>query len=166
MKRILAILALALALVSCKPIQEQINIHDWSLASLDGVSLAQKQLKLGTSLTLDADNASCQDISITKLYAEIFNKNGKRVATVELGGEKGDPNPTLHRRTSEKVTVPLLVGFDNPLSAITLAAMSMEEYAEKGYTVTYDCTLKAGLFAKRFRDENVPAATLVKMFER
>lgn len=153
-------------MVSCKPIQEQINIHDWSLESLDGVSLAQKQLKLGTSLTLDADNASCQDISISKLFAEIFNKNGKRVATIELAGEKGSSNPTLHRRTSEKVNVPLLVGFDNPLSAITLASMSVEEYAEKGYTVTYDCTLKAGIFSKRFRDEKVPVATLVKMFER
>lgn len=153
-------------MVSCKPIQEQINIHDWSLESLDGVSLAQKQLKLGTSLTLDADNASCQDISISKLFAEIFNKNGKRVATIELAGEKDSSNPTLHRRTSEKVNVPLLVGFDNPLSAITLASMSVEEYAEKGYTVTYDCTLKAGIFSKRFRDEKVPVATLVKMFER
>lgn len=166
MKRFLAIILVALALASCKPIQEQINVNDWSIESLDGLSLAQKQLKLGTSLTLDADNASCQDISISKLFAEVFNKNGKRVATIELGGEKGDPNPTLHRRTSEKVTVPLLVGFDNPLSAITLASMSIEEYAEKGYTVTYDCTLKAGIFCKRFRDANVPVATLVKMFEK
>ena len=88
------------------------------------------------------------------------------MATIELGCEKGDPKPTLHRRSSEVVSVPLLVGFDSPLSIITLSTMSLDDFAEKGYTVTYDATLKAGLMSKRFRDEKVPVEQLVKMFER
>ena len=166
MKRFFAIILVAAALVSCKPLQEQITVNDCNLESLDNVSLGNNQLKLGTSLTIDANNESCRNISVTKLYAELFNKNGKRVATIELACAKGDPKPTLHRRSSEVVSVPLLVGFDNPLSAITLAAMSPEDFAEKGYKVTYDATLKAGLMSKRFRDEKVPVEQLVKMFER
>ena len=166
MKRFFAIILVAAALVSCKPLQEQITVNDCNLEGLDNVSLASKQLKLGTSLTIDAENESCQNISVTKLYAELFNKNDKRVATIELGCEKGNPKPTLHRRSSEKVSVPLLVGFDSPLSVITLGTMSLDDFAEKGYTVTYDATLKAGLVSKRFRDTKVPVAHLVKMLER
>ena len=166
MKRFFAIILVVAALVSCKPLEEQITVNDCNLESLDNVSIAQSQLKLGTSLTIDAENESCQNISVTKLYAELFNKNEKRVATIELAGEKGDPKPTLHSRSSEKVSVPLLIGFDSPLSVITLSTMSLDDYAEKGYTVTYDCTLTAGIVSKRFRDEKVPVARLVKMLER
>lgn len=166
MKRVFAIIVLAFAFVACTPIQEQITVNDYSLESLENVFLAQKQLQMGTSLMVDADNASCLNITLAELNAELFNRSGKRVATVTLDTRKGEKKPTLHRKSSEQVTIPLLVGLDNPLSAITLASMSPDDFAEKGYTLDYDCTFRAGLFSKRMHDTKVPVDQLVKMLQR
>ena len=65
-----------------------------------------------------------------------------------------------------KETRRLKMNFENPLSILTLAAMSIDDYSDKGYSVTYDCTLKAGCFSKRLQDTKVPIATLKKMFEK
>ncbi len=166
MKKILVIAALVLSLVACKPISEQININDWSLESADNLSLGLTQLGFDTNLVLEADNNSSMDIRLTKLYAELYNKSDKLVATVELAREKGETLPVLHRRSSETVAIPLRMNFENPLSILTLAAMSLDDYSEKGYSVTYDCTLKAGCFGKRLQETKVPLATLKKMFEK
>ena len=166
MKKFLAIAALVLSLVACKPISEQININDWSLESADNLSLGLTQLGFDTNLVLEADNNSSMDIRLTKLYAELYNKSDKLVATVELAKAKGETLPVLHRRSSETVAIPLRMNFENPLSILTLAAMSLDDYSEKGYSVTYDCTLKAGCFGKRLQETKVPLATLKKMFEK
>ncbi len=166
MKKILVIAALVLSLVACKPISEQININDWSLESADNLSLGLTQLGFDTNLVLEADNNSSMDIRLTKLYAELYNRSDKLVATVELATAKGETLPVLHRRSSETVAIPLRMNFENPLSILTLAAMSLDDYSEKGYSVTYDCTLKAGCFGKRLQETKVPLATLKKMFEK
>ena len=166
MKKILVIAALVLSLVGCKPISEQININDWSLESADNLSLGLTQLGFDTNLVLEADNNSSMDIRLTKLYAELYNKSDKLVATVELAKAKGETLPVLHRRSSETVAIPLRMNFENPLSILTLAAMSLDDYSEKGYSVTYDCTLRAGCFGKRLQETKVPLATLKKMFEK
>ena len=166
MRKFLAIALVVISLAACKPISEQINIHDYSIEKLDNVSLGLSQLSLDTNLMLEADNNSAYDLSLTKLFAELYNKSDKKVATVTLATKKGEAKPTLHRRTSEEVAVPLKVDFANPLSAITLVAMSLEEYGERGYTVDYDLTLKAGCFKKRFQGHDVPVKELVKMLQK
>lgn len=166
MKKILAIAALMLSLVACKPISEQININDWSLDSADNLSLGLTQLGFDTNLVLEADNNSAMDIRLTKLYAELYNKSDKLVATIELDKTRGETLPVLHRHSSETVAIPLSINFENPLSILTMAAMSLDDYSEKGYSVTYDCTLKAGCFSKRLQEVKVPLATLKKMFEK
>lgn len=164
MKKFFAIVALALAFASCTPIQEQITVNDFSLESLENVFLAQKQLQMGTCLLVDATNESCWDITLAALNADLFSRNGKRVGTLTLDTRKGEKKPCLHHKTNEQVVIPLLVGLDNPLSAITLAAMSLDDFAEKGYTVDYDCTFRAGIFSKRMHAEKVPVDQLTKMF--
>lgn len=160
------VFAIALVLASCKPVREQVEIKGCELESLEGVSLGLGQVSFNTLLKLDASNASGRDISLARLYATIFTKSGKEVATVTYSGQKGDPLPTLSRRSEQAVDIPLEVVFDNPLSAITLAAMSLDDYAAKGYTVSYDCTLKSGCIKKRFKGEKVPVETIVKMLDK
>ena len=166
MKRIFAILLVAAAFAACTPIQEQVRVNDCTLANLDNLSLAQKQIQVGGSLLIDAENDSGSDITLTALKAELYNRSGKRVATLALATPKGEKKPVLKRKSAAQVTVPLLVGFDNPLSAIALAAMDLGDYAEKGYTVDYDCTLRAGCLKKRFRDTKVPVEQLIMMFDK
>ena len=162
----LLVFAIVLVLASCKPIQEQIEIKGCELESLESVNLGLGQVTFDTVLKLDAENTSCRDISLARLYARIFTKSGKEVATVTYSGKKGEPKPTLHRRSEESVSIPLELVFDNPLSAISLAAMSLEDYGTKGYTVSYDCTVASGLFRKRFTADKQPIENLVKMFDR
>ena len=160
------VFTIALLTASCKPLEEQIAINGCELESLESVSLEAGLMTFGTVLTLDAANTSCSDISLKKLNATILSKSGKEVATVTFSGKKGEKNPTLHHRSSEAVAVPLTVSFDNPLSALSLASMALEDYGKKGYTVNYDCTLRAGCLAKRFVGNNVPIEEIVKMFDK
>lgn len=166
MKKILVIAALVLSLVACKPLSEQVVINDWSLDNPDNLSLGLTQLGFDTDLVIEADNNSSMDIRLAKLYAELYNKSDKLVATIELAREKGETLPVLHRRSSEAVAIPLRMNFENPLSILTLAAMSIDDYSEKGYSVSYDCTLKAGCLKKRLQDEKVPVAKLKKMLDK
>lgn len=166
MKRFLAIALIVFSFVACKPIDEQINIHDYTLENPNNVALGLSQLSLDTKLLLDADNNSGLNIVLTDLSASLFNKNGKKVADIALGTKKGEKKPTLHRKTSEQVEIPLKVDFDNPLSALTLLAMSVDDFGEKGYTVDYDLTLKAGCLKKRFSENEVPVKELVKKLQQ
>ena len=170
MKRFFKISAIgfliAFATMSCTPLSEQIEINRCELASLDNVSLGSGQLSLGTNLKLEADNSSCRDITLQKLSARIYSKGGKEVAQVVFNAEKGEPKPTLHRRSSEEVLIPVEITFDNPLSALSLAAMTLADYGEKGYTVSYDCTIGTGLFGKKFSGTKVPIEDFVKMLEK
>ena len=160
------VLLIAFATVACKPLSEQIEINKCELASLDNVHLGAGQLSLGTNLKLEADNSSCRDITLQKLSARIYSKGGKEVAQVIFDGKKGEDKPTLHRRSSEEVEIPLEITFDNPLSALSLAAMTLVDYGEKGYTVSYDCTIGAGCFRKKFSGTKVPIEDFVKMLEK
>ena len=160
------VFAIVLATVACKPIEEQVEIYGCEMESLESVNLGAGRLTFGTILTLDAKNASCSDITLSKLDAKVYTRSGKNVATLQYKHRKGAVRPTLHHRSEESVNVPLSVSFDNPLSALTLAAMTLDDYASKGYTVSYDCTLRAGLMAKRFRETNVPIDNLVKMLDK
>lgn len=160
------VFAIVLGLASCTPIQEQIEIKGCELTSLESVSLGLGQVSFGTVLLVDASNASSRDISVARLYAQIYSRSGKEVATVTYSSQKGEALPTLHRRSEESVEIPLEVIFDNPLSALSLAAMSIEDYGSKGYTVSYDCTLKSGCIRKRFKEEKVPIENLVKMLDK
>ena len=166
MKRFFVILLLVAAFAACTPIQEQIKVNDCTLAGLDNLSLEQKQIQVSGSLMLDAENASCSDITLKAFGAELFNRSGKRVATLVLDTHKGEKKPVLHHKSGEQIIIPLKVGFDNPLSAIALAAMGLEDYATKGYTVDYDCTVCAGCFPKRLKGSKVPVEELLKMLER
>ena len=160
------VFTIVLVMASCTPLSEQIEIDGCEMASLESVNLGGGRMTFGTILTLSASNASGQDISLAKLDAEVFSKSGKSVATVTFGGKKGEARPTLHRRSAEDVQIPLDITFDNPLSALSLAAMTLEDYGTKGYTVSYDCTLKAGCLSKRFKESNVPIENLVKMLDK
>ena len=161
----LFVFAIALA-VACKPLSEQIEINGCELESFDGLSLGAGQLNLGTTLQVDGSNSSCRDISLSKFSAEIFSKSGKRVATVTYPKKKGEKLPTLHRRSTESVSIPLQVSFDNPLSALSLASMTLDDYSEKGYTVSYDCTFRSGCLQKRFTADKVPMAELSSVFDK
>ena len=158
--------AIALLAAACTPLSEQVEVTGCDIESLESVSLASGQISLGTTLSLDGRNDSCRDLSLVKLYAEVFSRSGKRVAIVSFEAEKGEKRPTLHRHSTETVEIPLLVSFDNPLSALSFAAMTIEEYGEKGYTLSYDCTLKAGCLKKRFTEDKVPVEYLAKQFDR
>lgn len=166
MRKFLAIALVLFSLVACKPINEQINVHDYSFEGLDNIAGGLTQFSMDTNLLLEADNNSGMDIVLTKFEAEVYNKNDKKVATLDLATKKGETKPTLHRKTSEKVAVPLTVDFDSPLSALTLLAMSLDDFSNKGYTVDYDLTLKAGCFKRRFQGHAVPVESLVKMLQK
>ena len=132
MKKILVIAAFMLSLVACKPISEQININDWSLDNPDNLSVGLTQLGFDTNLLLEADNNSAMDIRLTKLYAELYNRSDKLVATVELAKAKGETLPVLHKRSSETVAVPLKMNFENPLSILTLAGKNIFQVLGSG----------------------------------
>ena len=166
MKRFFAIALLVLSLSACKPISEQIVVRDYSLDKPGNVALGLSQLSLESALLLEADNFSGMNVTLKAFEAELYNKSDKKVADISLATKRGESKPVLHRKSSETVSVPLRVDFDNPLSAITLVAMSLEDFGEKGYTVDYDCTLKAGCLKKRFQGHKVPVETLIKMLER
>ncbi len=166
MRNFLAIVLVLFSLSACKPLSEQINVNDYSLENVGNVALGLSQLSADANLLIDADNASGMDITLSDLTAELYTKSGKKVATVGLATGIGRDKPILHRRTSEQVKVPLKIDFDSPLSAITLLAMSMKDYGEKGYTVDYDLTLKAGIFKKRFRQDSIPVKDLVKTLQQ
>ncbi|MBO4557232.1 MAG: hypothetical protein J5693_01325 [Bacteroidales bacterium] len=163
-KIIAFVFAIALSLASCKPLHEQISINDYSLDNLGSISVGLTQLSVGADLNVDADNASCYDIVLKKLYAQIYSKNGKLFATVTLDAKKDIGKPTLKRRSSQLVDIPLQIEFESPLSALALA--DLDAFVKRGYTVNYDCTLKAGIFQKRFKEEDVPLEQLVKMLEK
>ncbi len=160
------IFAFALTTVACKPLSEQIEINRCELASLDNVHLGSGQLSLGTNLKVEADNSSSRDITLQKLSARIYSKGDQEVAQVIFDGKKGEVKPTLHRHSSEEVSIPLEITFDNPLSALSLAAMTLVDYGEKGYTVSYDCTIGAGCLRKKFSGTKVPIENFVKMLEK
>ena len=166
MRKFLAILLVAFSLAACKPLNEQINVHDYSLEKVDNVALGLSQLSADANLLIEVDNNSGLDITLSDLAAEVYTRSGKKVATVGLATRIGKARPVIHRKTSEEVEVPLKIDFDSPLSAITLLAMSMQEYGEKGYTVDYDLTLKAGCIKKRFREDNVPVKELLNRLQR
>lgn len=160
------VIVIAIAAVACKPVSEQIEVTGCEMESLESVRLGAGQLIFGTVLTLDASNASAMDITLKKLNAHVYSKSGKSVAAVKFDGKKNKIKPVLHRHSEEQVQIPLEVSFDNPLSALSLASMALEDYGSKGYTVSYDCTLKAGCFSKRFHEGNVPVEKLVKMIDK
>lgn len=160
------VFTIALMGVSCTPISEKIAINGCDIEGLESVSLGAGQLNLGTELIVDASNSSALDVSLADFGAEIFSRSGKRVGTVTYVPEKGQKNPTLPRRSEALVHIPLKVSFDNPLSALSLASMTFGDYGDKGYTVSYNCKLKAGLVSKRFKADKVPIADLAKAFDR
>ena len=168
MRRFLSIIIVAVALVvaACTPLSEQVEVTGCEIDHLESVSLTPGQISLGTTLSLYGRNDSCRDISLKKLSAEVFSKSGKRVATVTYAAKKGEARPTLHRHSQETAEIPLLVCFDNPLSAISLAAMTMDDYGEKGYVVSYDCTIMAGCLSKRFTADRVPIEDLAKQLDK
>ena len=166
MRKFLAIVLFVFSLVACKPLSEQINVHDYSLENVDNVALGLSQISADANLLIEADNSSNMDITLSDLSAELYTRSGKKVATVGLATKRGEAKPVLHRKTSEQVTVPLKIDFDSPLSAITLLAMSMQDYGEKGYTVDYDLTLRAGCFKKRFQQDSVPVRELVNKLQK
>ncbi len=166
MKRYFALALLFFSLVACTSLSEQVSVSGCRLESVENLSLGLGELSVGTFLVLDAENSSLRNISISKFSAEIFSKSDKKLATVSLASDHGAQKPTLMRKSAGEVEIPLRIEFDNPVTAITMAAMSLEDYGRKGFTVSYDCIITSGLFKKCFSAEKVPADEVINMFSK
>lgn len=163
MKRYFALALLIFSLAACTPLSEQVSVGDCRLESVDRLSMGLSELSLETFLVVDAQNSSNRDITLSEFSAEVFSKSDKKLATVTLAGET---KPVLPRKSDGEVQIPLQIEFDNPITAITMAAMSIEDYGKKGFTMSYGCTLSSGLFKKRFSGEKVPAGEVINMFSK
>lgn len=166
MKRYFALALLLFSLAACTPLSEQVSVSGCRLESVDNLSMGMGELSVGAFLVVDAENSSSRDISLSEFSAEIFSKSDKKLATITLAAENGAQKPTLPRKSSGEVRLPLQIEFDNPITAITMAAMSLQDYGSKGFTVSYDCTFTSGLIKKHFSAEKVPADEMINMFSK